>query len=203
VVLIVAEKLVFLHAYKTGGTWVREALAAAGVSCRDEGYQHWGLEASADVAPELPRFTVVRNPFTWYRSFWAFRCKGGWGGDLAPGHDCASPDFSEFLWLVTHRHPGFLTHLYRTYSGEEVQTIRMARLREDLPRLLIRRGVSFDQEQLASFPPVNLAGTLPEYVEQSLYTRRMAEAVVQSEQEVFDCYGYCTYPDPSMRVKWW
>lgn len=186
------SRAVFLHIPKTGGTWVREALAYANVNYEigSNGY-HADHASCARLGPG-PRFTVVRNPYRWYASFWSFRDAGGWGGDLAVGHPpCVSSSFEEFIDLVTTHHPSYLSkELFPRYVQPGTRVLRTRSVMEDLIQFLREVGEPFDETCIRKTPAVNVVGLSAAYLAKTQYTPRMAQRVYESEAEVFSRYDY-------------
>ena len=69
---IVLPTATFLHIPKCGGSWATEAMAAAGLPLQmvPSGYQHVIAATEGRFV-----FTFVRDPLTWYPSFWNYRWK--------------------------------------------------------------------------------------------------------------------------------
>ena len=180
--ILLKSGAVFLHIQKTGGTWLREALAASGVATREEGHWHDDREANAGRGDRF--FTVVRNPLSWYASFHADRCRTGWGGDLTLGHDCAAGSLEAFVAKAYHRHPGFLAELYGRHTAPGVAVLRTESLADDAAALLRSLGEDFDEAAFRSHPRANVSADRP------AHTPRSAVMVVASEVKVFLKYGY-------------
>jgi hypothetical protein len=184
------SKTVFLHLAKTGGTWVRFALQRAGVAWTDYGNQHANYDASMEWYPDSPRFTIVRNPFDWYASYWAMRQYEGWGGNWILGHDCISDDFNTFIGFVTLKHPGFLSVLYSTFDRAGVTVLRTEALAEGLRDVLRANGEQFDARRLGDTPITNPGASLPRFTDAVKYTHEAVRRLVVSEHEVFTRYAY-------------
>jgi len=74
--MILARDFVFIHVPKTGGKFVRRILeehAPSHWELREHGHPHGGLPEIPAHAAHLPRFTFVRNPFSWYVSWYHFQ----------------------------------------------------------------------------------------------------------------------------------
>jgi hypothetical protein len=166
---VLTPRMRFLHVPKTGGTWVTEALMAAGVPCqilappRRDHYSEHGHVSLEDAVPRSQLFDVafVRHPLDWWRSFWAHRMREGW---LFPDHEidsrASSEDFDEFIAMVVERLPGFLEVLFSRFIGPAAQPIdfigRYERLSDDLALALRLAGEPFDEAALRSYPPRNV-----------------------------------------------
>ena len=69
--LVVCDRLVFLHVPKTGGTWVKTALRSQGYHYSGPRFEH---VPASEVGLDLPMFGFVRSPVDWYCSMFAY-CK--------------------------------------------------------------------------------------------------------------------------------
>lgn len=198
--MLVLEKSggVILHPMKTGGTWVREALTRAGVSWREQGPQHGGIYEAQEhglVLDNHPEkvWTILREPFGWYKSLFSFRDKAGWGGDLSLGHTCRSKRFDLFVLMATQKHPRFLTEYYARFTARDVGVLYNKRLVEDLVAVLRKLGEQFDEQALRATQPANAAGRTAAY-EHVGWTPTVASLVVASEWQLFVDHEWSTEP---------
>jgi hypothetical protein len=189
-VILTKSDSVFLHPMKTGGTWVRMALANAGVAWRDLGRQHAPyLDASEFVLAASCAFTCVRNPFDWYKSFYCFRKSNGWGGNLAIGHACKRRSFSEFVKAVAGDCPGFLTEYFSRFTRGSQYVMRTETLGRDLTDVLSELRERFDVCRLRDTIPVNRSASLPEHGH-IRYDETTADLIAESEAQLLTTYGY-------------
>jgi hypothetical protein len=158
-VTVIGEKIAFLHVPKTGGTWATAALEAAGVEL-----QEVGMHATLSDLPSSERFRIafVREPLSWYRSYWLHRnTRGDWRGE--PLDVIADCSFEEFLQNVISRRPNYLGELFNAFvgqNGSEIEFVgRYERLVDDLVEALKKARVEFDETVLRSFPPTNVSST--------------------------------------------
>lgn len=70
--MIVADRFVFLHLHKSGGTFVNTFLAQYFPSARQIGY-HLPRAYLPEAARSLPIFGLVRNPWSYYVSWYSFQ----------------------------------------------------------------------------------------------------------------------------------
>ncbi len=188
------EKLMFLHPAKTGGTWVRFVLQQLGIPSEDLGDQHADFESSKTLLPEYKRFTIIRNPFSWYASYWAYKQYEGWKGNWIFGEQCISDDFNTFVHLATSNHPGFLTNLFSGFTQPSVTILRNELLSTELCSFFLQESVSFERRVLLDTPTANPKASLPEFRDLTTYTERSIQKIVESEQELFLRYLYPTNP---------
>ena len=176
---------IFLHIPKTGGSWVEKTLTQLGLSKRTLGHKHADFErviyphdlrealrwtgaaslrklAGKSTFPERPpMFCFVRNPLTWYESWWKFNQRLGWPTwgelhDTNHWHPCAalndlgSPDFNRFIENVISQAPGFVAGLYLRYLGEGSPLVgHQESLQQDLHAILESLGYSIERSMLA------------------------------------------------------
>lgn len=163
---VATNNFIFYHVPKTGGTWVKVALEAAGVrtwAVHTTGGPHpfnlkWAHSCPGTV-PERSRegrfsFCFVRRPVPWYTSYWAFRSrKGARRDENFPADGLWSDDFDQFVNNLLDAHPGgFVSALYQYYTGPDCSGVdfvgRQESLADDLVRALTLAGESFDEEAL-------------------------------------------------------
>jgi hypothetical protein len=161
------EGFVFRHVPKTGGTWAVKAMAAAGVSLRALTADNDGHGIPGRLAPnDRFAFAFVREPFDWYRSFWAHRNQFGDWSDIHPLDPLARASFDAFLNRVCDLRPGYLSRVYEQYVGVPDRAIsfigRFERLADDLVLALREAGVAFDEARLRRVRPTNCTALRPE-----------------------------------------
>jgi Flp pilus assembly protein TadD len=69
--MIVTESFVFIHMHKTGGQTLNDIIKRCVEDCRDIGYHYPRSEIPPEFA-NLPVVGLVRNPWDWYVSWYAF-----------------------------------------------------------------------------------------------------------------------------------
>ena len=166
---------------------MRTAIHRAGIRTREVGIMEWHDDYSnLKEFRDAPMFTIVRNPYQWYASFWADRSRNGWGGNLVVGHEpCISDVFDEWVQLVCVHRPSFLArHLYPRFDVEGVHVMRTETLVNDLVSHLSSLGEDFDPEVLRGTSFENCSPNLPRITEQQ------ALDIYNSEETVFAKYGY-------------
>jgi hypothetical protein len=159
--------MVFLHLPKTGGTWVGEAVAAAGVQTSrpdplaDQYYSGHGHASLLDVGLD-DRFSVafVRHPLDWWRSYWGHRMRAGWSMESGIDSVAASDDFNEFATRVLNHCPGFLDELVGRFVGSPAPRVdfvgRFEHLVDDTCMALRLSGEPFYEDALRAHPKVNV-----------------------------------------------
>jgi hypothetical protein len=172
---------VFFHIPKTGGTWVYNILKKNGLVKARLGHVHadffhaywnhalhspskvlrialtnvFGTASINGRMPENPHsFCFVREPLSWYESYWKFMQGLGWpvwGNESDPRdwHPCAclnglgSDDFSLFLKGVVEKRPGFATELFGWYTKSKNTLVgRQEHLANDFLNILGQLGLS-------------------------------------------------------------
>lgn len=188
---------VFLHVPKTGGTWVREVLNRIGVYTEDAGHQHDNYEQSKELRRRFLRFTVLRNPWDWYASYWAHRCKEQWTPHwLLIDNACRSYSFPSFLSMVVAYHPGFLTRLYDSYAPEldeslpPIEVFKTRTLTEDFTQYLDAMKIQFDPKDVRELGKVNSIAHTKKVRKAVRYTSFLTSRVERSERDVIAKYGF-------------
>jgi hypothetical protein len=197
----VTPRVRFLHVPKTGGTFLTEAIAAAGVPIETpEGSPgHASLAESLDYSDRFT-FAVIRHPLDYWRSYWAFRLRTGWDMDHELDRDFATDNFEEFIEAVIAHVPGAASHLYEQFVGppeDEIDFVgRYENLVDDVCRALRLAGESFDEQVLRSYPKVNVS----DYgVRGGLYPQSLATRLAESERGAIERF-YPWDPTPARLV---
>lgn len=206
---------VFIHVPKCGGNWVREALRDQGLwRCRI-GYKHstperindiwqfhrWqfikNLPTRPDVTPGKLRrafkFCFVRNPVTWYESWWKFMAgdwhpweTGRWHPQR-PIDDCGDDDFNAFVENVLRARPGYVSEMYRWYVEGCDFVGRAEQMADDLPLALRAVGTEVERAALDRVPAANVSEPrrgLPSW------DPGVLQRLVESEREAIEQFGY-------------
>jgi hypothetical protein len=149
--------LLFTHVPKTGGSFVGGVLAKQ-LGGRMIKPKHLSFRRTVIEDPPSIRVFAVREPVSWYRSYWAYaRAAVGhprawpiWeGGDVRhptfPLDDtCGHQHFEQFVRNVLETFPeGFLRSVYCDFLNGATHVMRHSHLREDLEALL--KIVGYDQ----------------------------------------------------------
>jgi len=101
--MVIHEKFIFVHMVKTGGTFLQEYFGKNIAGCRATGSganRHKPVWAVKDL-PQF-KFGVMRNPYAWYVSWWAFQAV-----QRSPGNSLPSllvSDFSQSIRNLDQAH---------------------------------------------------------------------------------------------------
>lgn len=211
----------FLHIHKTGGSWVRQAILAAGIPCRESGSEqeprvlrvHHSLQESRPWLENRFVFTFVRNPLSWYQSYWCHRMTTRWRGksryysrfprDTWPAAwhrehlldtRCRAHEFETFVEKALKTGPpGYVTVLFRAYAppGPAVDFIgRQENLGGDLCRALDAAGERYDRSKLLALAPLNVLSRSGNWPALCKYAPGAAGRVRDAERDVFTRFGY-------------
>lgn len=199
---------VFFHIPKTGGTWVRRAIANAGIPAVEIGHsadQDLNAHDSFHQVDVRDKFTFafVRHPLDWYASFWSCRMNIG---PTAPHRDSLgrylSDDFEQFLRDVFKYLPGHLSKRYERYVGPFPGVLdfvgRQENLSPDLVRALRMAGEEFDEKKILATSPENVSPNRPSY------SPDLLRAVLESEHEAMIRFGYAALREdpPALTPVW-
>lgn len=148
----------FFHIPRTGGNYTIRACVNLNLNGENVYAQHKGHAHGppGNFRPHLINrcFCTVRPPLDWYQSFYRFRIvKHYIGSNMAPGHE-----LDKFIWKgryqnggrffpfdyfvreVQRAYPGYVTDLYRKFTGLVDAVLSTDTLSKELPALLLRWG---------------------------------------------------------------
>jgi hypothetical protein len=214
------EKSIFYHIPKTGGFWVRAALRQTipGVkpvkrcSARHPlglvaGHQipavvkKKGLDVNDITGEKLFSFTFVRQPLSWYQSFWAHRKRDGIknflkpdsGGNYNPLNFLWDDNFENFISNVLKKYPkGYLTELFQCFVGQDGKALdfvgKQENLAEDLMTALSLAGEEFDERVISRIPRENTASSREEFRHFFQISRRLKNKLLAREQWITDTF---------------
>lgn len=221
--MILTRHFVFVHIPKTGGSFVRAVIQRHAPVA-------WQVETS-DLHPSvrdipashrhLPRFAVVRNPFSWYVSWFHYKVATQGAGDGPPDPDAA---FDPFFELVTDGgQADFGTALRRAFDarpelqggagpysqllmelvgadGSGCRFGRMETLREDLSGFLqavVPAGDGGVPAPMAAAIQERPAHNTSKHAHFSSYYDPKLRALVEArDRAVFDLFGYAWEEPP-------
>jgi hypothetical protein len=177
---------------KTGTVWVREALKCSGVyhipigppELRFHGYLSLFGRGFSGIA------AFVRNPISWHRSYWAYRCSpdSKWDQRWNIDADCSSEIFDQYVGKVTSLYPGFAASLFEKFTGPAQNPIsyigKQERLVEDLIELLTLWRERFSEQAIRAVAPLNATGPA------SVIGEDICRKIYFSEKDAFERYGY-------------
>jgi hypothetical protein len=181
--LIATQHFVFVHMPKTGGEFVRAIIERHfEVVWRSEEY-HAPSFALAGHLLDRPRFAVVRDPWDWHVSMWAYMRIGD---GPSPMRARAKKGFRPFIKGMRHR---YVRRFGRMTEGCEI--LRFEHLRDELASFMSeyvpeeRRQALL--EDLHEAPRVNTTDHRP-YA--SYYDEELAALVESNCVPIIERFGY-------------
>ncbi|MFV1981557.1 MAG: hypothetical protein ACC655_10420 [Rhodothermia bacterium] len=163
----------FAHRLGSSRELLKEAGRLMGERVRRRARRRLGFRSAADPYKHIFRFCFVRNPLSWYESWWKFTRNDQWdfwgsadttiGWSVNAGlHDCADQDFNTFVRNVTRTRPGYVSELFFSFARAGISFVGKAEtLREDLAYVLRLLELDFDEAQLGNAPEVNCSEDAP------------------------------------------
>ena len=183
--MLITPQYVFIHLPKTGGIWVRNAIRSTGIPC----YANDVHVPASDILPVLPghrSFTVVRDPVTWWRSFWMHVSLHGWPWSVEPFQNiigcCVWPTYQDFMTKVLNDIPGEYSRLVAQYTDGVSYVGHTEDLVADTRKFLS----SFDLPlpDFAGLPPLNVA----QYNEAAASTDEIDREIWRTEYQVVSMF---------------
>lgn len=190
--MLILPKSCFLHVPKTGGSWVKKAITAAGIECREyaiAGDSHIGLKDCP--CPGKFKFAFVRHPVGLYRSYWQYKMTYGWDDANPLDLVCRSDDFHQFVRGVLDKFSGVYSNSLTTFVGEpgnEIEFVgKYEHLVEGLVNALKSADEDFNEKAIRALPPYNVSDkrTFP-----AVYTESLEAAVRKAEAAAIERFQY-------------
>jgi len=119
------DKFVYFHIPKTGGTWIRNAIKKSGIICKEVGDTHITVRRIlhdydyAHILRDKHVIVSIRNPYSWYQSYWSFKMKVGWSMNNPFDNLCASNDFNRFMINVYDNCSEYYNHIIDSFLIDE------------------------------------------------------------------------------------
>jgi len=193
-VAVILKNAIFLHIPKCGGEWVRRVLWNSGM---EDVKLHPGRQKHSDLAwfenhlefKRPFRFSFVRHPVSWYRSFYGYQKGRLW--IPIPEIGLRPPQGLSYLafmdWVLNY-HSGFLGRLYERYVGTDENPIefigKTRSLRTDLADALLRSGNRVPWRLIDTFPQINISRVCP------VSTKQLDDAIVEAERDLCVRFGF-------------
>lgn len=189
---LILPNSVFVHIPKTGGTWVRRALAAAEIPwTTTELIPHADFSELEPLVDGRFTFAFVRHPVAWYRSAWSYRMSHPDKPGPAAMAEHWSEDFDTFVSNCCLHRPGLLTELLERFTGWPVKLDWVGQaenLADGLVEALTLAGEDFDPAAIYGCPPANVSPA--QFRESAVYRDETLALLLRAEQGVISRYGY-------------
>jgi hypothetical protein len=191
--VLIFSNAVFLHVPKTGGTWVKAAVARAGIEF-DEYIVDGDIHGDLSYCPCRDRFTFafVREPLSLYQAYWRFKTMVGWDARNPFDMDTQATAFDAWVENVLRLEPAWCSRMFEDYVGrtpeEGIDFVgRYESLADDLVRALRMIGISFHEQAIRETPPVNVSNVSHALTQ---WKAELAARVRTSEQRAIARFGY-------------
>lgn len=204
--MLLAKHFVFIHVQKTGGTTVRSILekhAPKEWELTDFG-QHPTFADIPSSHAHLPKFAFVRNPFSWYVSWFHFQRdkeRSDFFLEVSDGDTLGFADTMRRMFAIRpelqHGSGPFLQYLWEALGPglEGVKAGRMEHMRDDLARILGECcEVPADMAAaIASLPVLNAS---PHDHYSKYYDEELRDLIHEKDKPIFEYFDY-SFESPS------
>lgn len=204
-IILKGGKVAFVHIPKTGGTWVRECLKLNNLVEQEilEIDLYNTTEATHETQHSVPLtdsqfmrcdyvFSFVRNPLTWYQSYWAFKSSYRWYVGKRFDKNTASRIFSDFITKVQKHYPqGYLSSVFKFYTDICTHVGQQENLQDGLVHFLEIYG--FDTGSLIFPDRIKISPVENKNI--ATYKVGQIEPIIELERKVFNDYSYSTNPN--------
>jgi hypothetical protein len=160
-------------------------------------------KAPPRIDPECFKFCFVREPLSWYESYWRFMQSKNWdwkewGDEKDPyqWHPCTmvntleSSDFNTFVHHVNQKRPGFVTEMYGWYVRPGIGFVgKQERLRHDFIRALMLMNIPVDARKILAMPSKN---ETPSTVPRPEWDPVLRKQTLRFEHAGYVRFGYST-----------
>lgn len=224
--LLLKNDAVFLHIPKTGGTWIRQVLQELdlikgplghGHSDFERAYWHDKLHHDLKVVRYIARrairspkaqpvmkpgcfmFCFVREPLSWYESWWRFMMSLDWRrlGDEADPHKwhpnsmlngLGDSDFNAFMHNVNRKRPGYVTEMYGWYVRPGVSFVgKMENLNKDLLKAFDLMKLNIEESRILAVARQNES---PSHIPRPQWDPAVKKETLRLEYAGYIRYGY-------------
>lgn len=200
----------FLHIPKTGCNWVRAIIKKS--KTKKIEMAKINKHATFDLLvgdnnnfsikelfkeKKINFFCTVRNPLTWYESWFKYQTANNfkiWGKHknlVASDWHCIEPlnmqkkTFNEFIKFVNKSNPGFLTHLYYSYTISNAKVIKFENLKQEFLDLNKQWDMGIDEKLILNEAKINVSPKL-----NIIWSKKNYIETVENERSIFRKYNY-------------
>lgn len=164
---VIMPKSVFYHVPKTGGTSIRRVLPLiieGATEYKKDTYNPYYLKNEHILPKDVPEtkkkgklsFAFVRNPLTWYQSYWKYKARNNsWDPHSPIDRACGNTDFSGFVRKTAKEYPeGLLTGILKLFDPIDFWG-KIENLVEDLGSALEKAGETYDPRYRTMIEHIN------------------------------------------------
>jgi hypothetical protein len=203
-IILKGGNVAFVHIPKTGGTWVREVLKKnnlveseilkTDIYATTEGTpktQHNVPLANATFMNCNYVFSFVRNPLTWYQSYWSFKADFRWYIGKRFDKNTAARIFPDFIEKIKKHYPrGYLATMFPFYTDICTHVGTQENLQDSL--VFILNDLGFDTDDLVF--PERMKVSPEKSKKIATYKVGQVKDILRLEEKVIEKYGYESNP---------
>lgn len=212
---------VYFHVPRTGGNTVRTLVAKLGLAqaelrCECHMSNHLTLSTccihntinmvNQDIVRNKFTFAFVRNPLTFYQSYWCLRTyHRDWNLDHKFDALFYAETFSGFLQNILKEEPGYITGIYQKCFPKNNPLDFIGKfeiLNTDLITALQLSQKDFSLPFPKVIPVQNIGAKIPKMLNKCLYTHELHAAICEADKESLERFGYSPEDIPSYDEKY-
>lgn len=157
---------ILYHFPRTGGTWMHKALINAGVTVESKVISNGGHESYHEIPAEnMFSMAFIREPISWYTSYWTYRNETGWEDYWWIDFNCKAATIDKFAENILKNGTPYLTEMYRRYLGFPYFYLnfvgRFSHLEDDMVNILKKLRVKFNEKKFRNTPLVHYSKNKP------------------------------------------
>ena len=196
------HNLVFLHPPKTGGNWLTKVFRDQNLIKEKIQHKHATYDLLVGHLNHYEKridsfFTVIRNPLTWYESWYKYQFSNNfrdysnddWHSISAIARIKEKGDFNVFMEKVNRMIPGFCCNLFYQYLGmngnKSVTVLKTETLREDLDELNRNYSLGIPEDVIFQEPDYGVSPKKTIH-----WDPKILQQTIRNEKPFLQLFGY-------------